>query len=147
MCQFANAQERTKAVGVRVSFVQDEYSLVGTEFSFQKDVRKIGRRETDIGWWASGQWDILKFTLVRQWKIVNTDRFNFYGGGGFGVGYIIYNFGQNEFFATLGLNLGVDYTFGFPIQIAIDTRPEWTIVNNFGTNLGYDVALAVRLAF
>ena len=144
---YGNAQETSRAVGVRISFGQDEKSYAGGEFSFQKDVGRIGRRETDIGWWASSQWDVLKFTGIRQWKIVHGKRFNFYGGLGFGAGYIMYPFAPNDFFASANVDIGVDYTFGFPIQIALDWRPEWTVINNFGTPLGYDLGIAIRFGF
>ena len=143
-----NAQQASgKAVGVRISFGMDEYSSAGGEFSFQKDVGRIGRRETDFGWWASTQWDVLKFTAIRQWKFVNKERFHVYGGVGFGAGYVMFPFAENDFFASGLIDLGVDYTFGFPIQIALDWRPEWTIINNFGTKLGYEAGLAIRFAF
>lgn len=140
-----NAQEYTKAIGVRGALGQDQYTYSGAEFSFQKDVREIGRVEYDIGWYASNQWDVLKFTGIRQWKIVNKRRFHFYGGVGGGAGLVMFPFAENDFFATINLNVGVDYTFGF-IQVALDWRPEWTIINNFGTQLGYDVGLAIRFA-
>jgi hypothetical protein len=134
-------------VGVRGSFAFDEISHAGGEISFQKDVGRIGRRETDIGWWTSSRWDVLKFTLVRQWKWTPARRLNFYGGPGFGVGYIIHAFDHNDFFASANLNVGVDYTFAFPIQLALDWRPEWTVINNFGTPLGYNIGFAVRFSF
>ena len=142
-----NAQASGRALGVRISFGQDDKTYAGGEFSFQKDVGKIGRRETDFGWWASSQWDVLKFTGIRQWKAVNKERFHVYGGIGFGAGYIMYPFSANDFFASGLLDIGVDYTFGFPIQVALDWRPEWTIIHNFGTPLGYDVGVAVRFGF
>ena len=144
---YLNAQETTKNVGVRVSFGQDEKTYAGGEFSFQKDVGRIGRRETDFGWWSSNQWDVFKFTAIRQWKILNPGRFNLYGGAGFGAGYVMYPFSANDFFASFNLDVGVDYTFGFPIQIAVDWRPEWTVINNFGTPLGYNLGVAIRFGF
>ena len=144
---YGYAQESGKSIGVRVSFGQDEKTYAGAEFSFQKDIGKIGRRETDFGWWSSNQWDVMKFTGIRQWKIINKSRFHLYGGAGFGAGYIMYPFAENDFFASANLDFGIDYTFGFPIQIALDWRPEWTIINNFGTPLGYEVGIALRLGF
>lgn len=140
-----NGQEYTKAIGVRGAFGYDHYQYAGGEFSFQKDVREIGRAEYNIGWYASTQWDALKFTGIRQWKIVNKKKFHFYGGVGGGAGLVMFPHAENDFFATLNLNMGVDYTLGF-IQLALDWRPEWTIINNFGTQLGYDVGFAVRFA-
>jgi hypothetical protein len=138
-----NAQEYTKAVGVRGVFGYDYYQYAGAEFSFQKDVKKIGRAEYDFGWYASNQWDALKFTGIRQWKIVNKSKFHFYGGVGGGAGYVMFPHAENDFFATLNINVGIDYRLGF-IQLALDWRPEWTIINNFGTQLGYDVGFAIR---
>ena len=140
-----NAQEYTKSVGVRGVFGYDHYQYAGAEFSFQKDVREIGRAEYDLGWYASNQWDVLKFTGIRQWKIVNKTRFHFYGGVGGSAGYIIFPSEENDFFVTVDLNLGIDYTLGF-LQLALDWRPEWTVINNFGTQLGYDVGFAMRFA-
>lgn len=143
MSTMLNGQDYSRAVGVRVAFGQDFYNYAGGEFSFQKDVREIGRSEYDIGWYASQQWDALKFTGIRQWKIINKRRFHFYGGVGGGAGIVMFPHAENDFFATVVLNIGVDYTVGF-IQFAFDWRPEWTIINNFGTQLGYDVGLAIR---
>ncbi len=140
-----SAQEYTKAVGVRGVFGYDHYQYSGAEFSFQKDVKEIGRAEYDFGWYASTQWDALKFTGIRQWKIINKRRFHFYGGVGGGAGYVMFPHAENDFFATINLNLGVDYTAGF-IQFALDWRPEWTVINNFGNQLGYDVGFAIRFA-
>jgi hypothetical protein len=103
--------------------------------------------ETDIGWWASSQWDVLKLTVIRQWKFVNRERFHAYAGAGFGAGLIMWTFAPNDGFVSALANIGVDYTFGFPIMIALDWRPEYTIINQFGTPLGYDVGLAIRFAF
>jgi len=141
------AQDYNRAIGVRGTFGQDQISHAGAEFSIQKNVKKIGRRETDIGWYSSNQWDVLKLTVLRQWRFLHGDRWNIYGGAGLGAGYIMFPFAANDFFATANLNLGIDYTLPFPIQIGLDWRPEWTIVNNFGTRLGYDVGLAIRFAF
>ncbi len=140
-----SGQEYTKAIGVRGVFGYDYYQYAGAEFSFQKDVKKIGRSEYDFGWYASTQWDALKFTGIRQWKIINKTKFHFYGGVGGGAGLVVNPHAENDFFATLNLNTGVDYTLGF-IQLALDWRPEWTIINNFGTQLGYDFGFAIRFA-
>jgi hypothetical protein len=140
-----NAQDYTKAVGVRGVFGYDHYQYAGAEFSFQKDVKKIGRSEYDFGWYASNQWDALKFTGIRQWKIVNKSKFHFYGGVGGGAGLVMYPSAENDFFATINLNVGVDYRLGF-LQLALDWRPEWTIINNFGDQLGYDIGFALRFA-
>lgn len=138
-----SAQEYTKAVGVRGVFGYDHYQYAGAEFSFQKDVKRIGRSEYDFGWYASNQWDALKFTGIRQWKIVNKSKFHFYGGVGGGAGLVMYPSAENDFFATINLNVGVDYRLGF-LQIALDWRPEWTIINNFGDQIGYDFGIALR---
>ena len=44
-----SGQEYTKAVGVRGVFGYDHYQYAGAEFSFQKDVKRIGRSEYDFG--------------------------------------------------------------------------------------------------
>jgi hypothetical protein len=138
-----SAQEYSKAIGVRGAFGHDHYQYAGVEFSFQKDVREIGRAEYDIGWYSSTQWDAYKFTGIRQWKIINKSKFHFYAGVGGGAGLVVFPHAENDFFATVNLNTGIDYTLGF-IQLAVDWRPEWTVINNFGTQLGYDVGLAIR---
>ena len=138
-----NAQEYTRAIGVRGAFGYDHYQYAGAELSFQQDVREIGRAEYDIGWYSSTQCDVYKFTGIRQWKIINKTKFHFYGGIGGGAGLVTFPHAENDFFATINLNVGVDYSLGF-IQLALDWRPEWTVINNFGTQLGYDVGLAIR---
>jgi len=140
-----SGQEYTKAVGVRGVFGYDHYQYAGAEFSFQKDVKRIGRTEWNFGWYASNQWDALKLTGIRQWKIVNKSKFHFYGGVGGGAGYVMFPYAENDFFATVVLDLGIDYTLGF-MQLALDWRPEWTVINNFGTQLGYDIGFAIRFA-
>ena len=96
-----NGQEYTRAIGVRGAFGYDHYQYAGAEFSFQRDVREIGRAEYDIGWYSSTQWDAYKFTGIRQWKIVNKTKFHFYGGAGGGFGLVVFPHAENDFFSWI----------------------------------------------
>ena len=99
-----SGQEYTKAIGVRGAFGHDHYQYAGGEFSFQNDVKEIGRAEYNFGWYASTQWDVLKFTGIRQWKIINKRKFHFYGGVGGGAGLVMFSHEENDFFATVNLD-------------------------------------------
>jgi hypothetical protein len=122
-CISLNGQEYTKAIGVRGAFGYDHYQYAGAEFSFQKDVKKIGRAEYDFGWYASSQWDVLKFTGIRQWKIVNKTKFHFYGGVGGGAGYVMFPYsshwtggrnGQSSTTLAHSLDMTLDWLSGLP---------------------------------
>lgn len=125
------------AVGARGLFGVEGNAYGGVELS----VQKIGHSEFDLGW-ANNSW---KFTGLKLFSLIEGRGFGLYAGAGGGFGY--YNTHvYDEVFGTLALDLG-SYVMLGPVQVGLDWRPEWYIINHSGSDVSFNVALSVRLAF
>ncbi len=124
------------AVGARGLFGVEGNAYGGVELS----VQNIGRSEFDLGW-ANNSW---KFTGLKLFNLLRSGSFGLYAGAGGGIGY--YNSHEyDEIFGTLALNLGSYLMLG-PVQVGLDWRPEWYIINHSGSDVSFNVALGARLA-
>jgi len=125
------------AVGARGLCGVEGNAYGGVELS----VQKIGRSEFDLGW-ANNSW---KFTGLKLFNLLGGGGFGLYAGAGGGFGY--YNSHEyDEVFGTLALNLG-SYVMLGPVQVGLDWRPEWYIINHSGSDVSFNVALSARLVF
>lgn len=125
----------------------------GTEISYQRKLSKNNRLEADFGWRNNDNYDSFKITGLYQW-LWNIDQgFYWYVGAGAGIGNYSYNdnYHNDNYddggFATLGGDIGIEYNFDFPLQIALDLRPEMYFGNNLGDNFHSDLGLALRYKF
>lgn len=130
----------------------------GFEVSYQRKLTKANRLELDLGWSDNNHddYDSFKLTGLYQWVWKIEDGFNWYAGVGAGVGSNSYGHyyhkdhyheGESEMFATLDGDLGIEYNFDIPLQIALDWRPEIHFVDNHDEGLHNSVALALRFRF
>jgi len=51
----------------------------------------------------------------------------------------------DEFYGTLAVDLGTYLKFG-PVQLGLDWRPEWFVMNHSGSDVSFNVSLNARLA-
>jgi hypothetical protein len=150
------------AIGLRLG----DNDGFGGEVSYQRQILKNNRWEFDLGWRNSKNVDAVKLAGLFQWYW-NIDRgFFWYVGVGGGVGSWRYDFdgnnnngnGNNNFnndFDDSGAilfaagDIGIEYNFKIPIQIALDFRPEvyFNSEDYREENFGPDVALSVRYKF
>ena len=145
----SNAQEISKnALGLRLG----DNDGFGGEISYQRALGSNNRLEVDLGWRNSNDVDALKLTGLYQWVWNIDGGFNWYAGVGGGLTSWSYDYKNNKD-SGVGLfaagDIGIEYLFDIPLQVALDFRPELY----FGSdkwrkdNFGPDVALSIRYRF
>lgn len=140
-------RERINRLGVRASYKNDGVSYYGAEISYQIYLKGIRRLEVGIGGMSSNTWDIWQNTYIYQWCLFEKGGFTFYTGPGAGFGFASYGYGELDFYGVLAADIGIDYTFRWPFQIAIDYRPELSAWQEQGNDFSNQLAFAIRLAF
>jgi hypothetical protein len=139
--------ERIHRVGLRGVYRNDPNTFWGAEFSYQIKLKGMRRLEMDMGWLESTSWDLFQITGIYQWQLIRKGGFSFYTGPGLGFGYAGYGYGEDRLYGLVAANVGVDYTFRLPLQIAIDWRPEYSILNQIDDDITNQFGFAIRLAF
>ena len=141
------------AIGLRLG----DNDGFGGEVSYQRRIFKSNRLEFDLGWRNSKHVDAVKLAGLYQW-FWNIDKgFYWYAGVGGGVGSwrYDYNLPNNADYNDNGVilfaagDIGIEYNFKIPIQVAVDFRPE--VYVNSGDyredSFGPDVAISIRYKF
>lgn len=116
-CVAASAQPR--ALGVRLSY--------GAELSYQ---HTLGSNflEANLGWVGSNALDVhASYNLIFAHPNWSAGEWNAYVGPA--AGAYFYNGG---FLVSVGAQLGLEYTFTFPLQLSLDIRPD---IISFGSQL------------
>ncbi|MGI0106492.1 hypothetical protein [Salinimicrobium sp. WS361] len=135
------------ALGLRLG----DNNGVGTEISYQHGLSENNRLELDLGWSSRGEYDAFRLTGIYQWLWNIEGGFNWYAGVGAGVGSVDVNDHDHDdddgLFVTAAGNIGVEYDFDFPLLLSLDFRPEVGLVNYYGDDLGFDIALGIRYQF
>ncbi|WP_029033012.1 hypothetical protein [Salinimicrobium terrae] len=134
------------ALGLRLG----DNNGVGTEISYQHGLSENNRLEFDLGWSSRGEYDAFRLTGLHHWVWNIEGGFNWYAGFGAGVGSVEVDDNDNDddgLFVTAAGNIGIEYDFDFPLLISLDFRPEIGLVNYYGDDLGFDVALGLRYQF
>ncbi len=144
---YSQDDQRIHRFGVRGVFKGDSNEYWGGEFSYQSYLKGMRRLEFNFGAYSTMSWDLFQFMGIYQWRLIRKGGFSFYTGPGLGVGYANYGYGDNKFYGILLANIGVDYTFKFPLQIGLDWRPEYSILNEYRDDISNQFGLAIRLAF
>nr|WP_322624755.1 hypothetical protein [uncultured Flavobacterium sp.] len=128
----------------------------GAEVSYQRDLSSNNRLELDLGWRNSNDWDAFKLTGLYQWTWNIEGGFDWYAGVGGGVGSWSYDYngpGPNRYkddgtFIFVAGDIGIEYNFDIPLQLALDFRPEIYFNDDYrGDNFGPDIALSIRYKF
>lgn len=145
----ATAQEVSKnALGIRVG----DGDGLGTEISYQRALGDNNRLELDLGYENSKNFDAFKLTGIYQW-IWNIDGgFNWYAGAGGGLFSASYDApynrdGDDSETALLAAGqVGIEYSFDFPLLLSLDVRPEFYF-GDFRDGNDIDIALGIRYQF
>ncbi|MHC5309273.1 hypothetical protein ACYSNM_04235 [Myroides sp. LJL116] len=147
----ALAQKSAKnAIGLRFG----SNSGLGTEISYQRNLHANNRLELGFGWKDRHDVNAFKLTGIYQW-VWNIDKgFKWYAGPGAAVGTWNYSkshggkrYSDNGTFVLLTGDVGIEYNFDFPLQIALDLRPEIYLNDSYRDGLHFDLGLAVRYRF
>ncbi|QNK79069.1 hypothetical protein [Winogradskyella undariae] len=119
----------------------------GTEISYQRSLGSNNRLEADLGWRSDSDSDGFKLTGLYQWVWQLENDFNWYAGAGAGLGSYDHDYDPNdETFAFLAGNVGIEYDFDFPLLLSLDFRPELGF-GDYNDNLNFGIALGVRYQF
>jgi hypothetical protein len=143
----SQAQEISKnALGLRLGS-NDGF---GYELSYQRKLSSDNRLELDLGLRSSRDYDGFKLTGIYQWVWNIDSGLYFYAGVGGGIGTWTYNghkeYRYNETYAFVAGDLGIEYNFDFPLQIALDLRPELAF-SDYNDGINSDIALSLRYKF
>lgn len=134
------------AIGLRLG----DNEGFGTEVSYQRAFGKANRLEADLGWRNSRNVNAVKLAGIYQWVWNIDDNFNWYAGGGAGLGSWSYNkngFKDSGTFVFAAGDIGVEYDFDIPLLLSLDFRPEFGGNGYYKNNYGSDIAISVRYQF
>ncbi len=155
----ANSQVMSKnAIGLRLG---GGVHGSGAEISYQLGLGSTNRLEFDLGFSNHEYYQGFNLNGVYQWVMPIQDRFSWYVGPGVEVGSWDYKtsyynwrgttyteYHDHGFFLGIGGQIGVEYTFQIPLQLSIDYRPTFFIMNGYdGNGFGGSAALSVRYLF
>jgi hypothetical protein len=145
------AQDISKnALGLRLG----DNDGFGGEISYQRGLGSNNRLELDLGWRNSKHVDAIKVVGLYQWVWNIDGGFNWYAGVGGGIGSWRYD-GPGDpdpdggtFLLAAG-DIGIEYNFDIPLQLALDFRPEIYFADNRNDfddydSFGPDIALSIR---
>ncbi len=130
----AAASAQPRALGIR--------GLLGAELSYQHNLGSANFLEADLGLGTLGG-NYLNVSATYNFMIAEFgDGFGFSAGPGAALS------GGNDLFGVgIAGQVGIEYTFHFPLQLSIDWRPQIGLWSG-GFNLwGYGPALGVRYRF
>ena len=89
-------------------------------------------------------------TCLYQWVWHLDSDFNWHAVVGGGLGTISFDnkngSDNNETFAFLSGDIGIEYSFDFPLLLSLDFRPELGF-GDFNDDINFDIALGVRYQF
>lgn len=148
----SHAQEISKnAIGVRLG---DGYGF-GAEVNYQRGLSERNRLELGLSARnsvrKSKHTSAVKLIGIYQW-VWNVDGgFNWYAGPGAGVGHIVFDEDDfdsrsNEVFAFAAGDIGVEYSFDFPLLISVDFRPELGF-GDYRNDVVFDIGISARYQF
>lgn len=146
---FMNAQNiADHALGLRIG----DSDGFGAEISYQLGLSQDNRLELDLGLRSGNNYNGFKLAGIYQWVWNIDGGFNWYAGPGAGLGSYSYKAHKdhpknNQTFAFIGGDIGIEYIFDIPLMLSLDFRPEFALGNDFNDDLGFDIALGIRYRF
>ncbi len=136
LCLAAVANAQPKAIGLRATY--------GAELSYQHYAGGSNFWEFDAGLFDN----LLDVVAIYDFSIAPVGPFNFYMGPGAFLAIWPGNKHDDHANMQVGLagQIGLEYTFDFPLQISLDWRPCFNLMNGFAW-APYGAALGIRYAF
>ena len=144
----ASAQDISEnAIGLRLG----DSDGFGAEISYQRALSDSNRLELDLGLRSGKGYDGFKLAGLYQWVMPLDGAFNWFTGVGGGLGSYSFDnvapgFDDSETFFFVAGDIGIEYNFEIPLQLAIDARPELGF-GDFRDDLDFDIALSIRYRF
>lgn len=149
---FMNAQDiADNAIGLRIG----DSDGFGAEVSYQRALGSNNRLELDLGLRSGSDYDGFKLAGIYQWVWNIDGGFNWYAGPGAGLGSYGYKYydnndrkvKDNQTFAFIAGDIGIEYVFDIPLMLSLDFRPELAFGNSYNDDLDFDIALGIRYRF
>lgn len=133
------------AIGIRIG----DNDGFGAEISYQRALFNANRLEFDLGWRDSNNYDGFKLVGLYQWVFPLDGSFHWYVGAGAGIGSVEDNNGNNDSFALIAGDIGIEYDFKIPLLLSLDFRPEFGFGDDAFENddLDFDIGLGIRYQF
>lgn len=143
------ASAQSKALGLRLggynSEISYEHNMGGADF-LEAELG-ASRNDAGFGFRATGIYN----WMIAQPNWTNRGEWGFYGGVGGSLGASPYEDNGLLFSAAVVGQLGLEYSFWFPLQLAIDIRPAIGLVGSHfyssGLVEGIWPTLSVRYSF
>ena len=136
------AAAQPKSIGIRWGF--------NTEISYQHNLGGANFVEANLGTFGFNSFDISSTYnfMIAQPNWTDRGEWGFYAGPGLALG-----FNRSVNFAIQG-QVGLEYTFWFPLQLAVDLKPQFGFWAGHGSAgffteglFGFGPALSVRYRF
>lgn len=147
----ATSQEIAKnAIGLRIG----DSDGFGPEVNYQRALGDNNRLELGLGWHSKRHWNAVKLTGIYQWVWNIDGGFNWYAGPGAGVGLLSYEYDDyppykrdkdSEAFVFITGDVGIEYSFDFPLLVSFDFRPQFNF--NYRDDVNFDIGLSARYQF
>lgn len=121
----------------------------GAEISYQRALFNANRLEFDLGWRDGKDYDGFKLVGLYQWVLPLDGSFHWYVGAGAGIGSVEDSNNNNDSFALIAGDIGIEYDFDIPLLISLDFRPEFGFGDeNFDNDdLDFDIGIGIRYQF
>lgn len=152
----SNAQEIAKnAIGLRIGGGNG----FDAEVSYQRAVGADNNRlEFDLGIEDDKYFSAVQLVGIYQWVWNIEGGFNWYAGPGVGVGFYSFDDDRYDFpgrdndpseaYALITGNVGIEYSFDFPLLLSLDFRPEFVLDDyDGGDDVDFGIGLGVRYQF
>ena len=135
LCFAAVANAQPKALGLRATY--------GAELSYQHYAGGQKFWEFDAGIFDN----LLDLVAIYDFSIAPVGPFNFYAGpGAFIAMWPGAHHEDTHMNVGIAGQIGLEYTFDFPLNISLDWRPCFNLMNGFAW-APYGAALGIRYAF
>ena len=142
----ASSQINPNALGLRFG----GSNSFGAEISYQRGLSNENRVEVDLGIRSKSTYSAFALTGIYQWVWPIQDGFSWYVGPGAQIGSwnwksdYDYRGGGGTWLALMG-QIGIEYQFEIPLQIALDLRPGVAFGDAYGDI--FDLGLSLRYTF
>lgn len=147
----SNAQEiADHAIGLRLGGGNG----FGAEISYQHALSENNRLEFNLGLEDDDHFSAFQVLGLYQWVWNIEGGFNWYAGPGVGLGFYSFdndfpgNDDPSELYALITGDVGIEYSFDFPLLLSLDFRPEFVLDgNDYSDDVDFGIGLGVRYQF
>jgi hypothetical protein len=147
-CLSFSASAQNQALGLRLN----GGTIMQAEVTYQAWIADNNRLEIDAGFGGKSYLNVIKGTALYQWCFDLEYPLQWYVGAGGSTGYWNYNAeytaaDDSGIFINVAGQIGIDYTFDIPLQLSLDFRPEFSIINGYTDDFDTGIGFGLRYTF